>query len=252
MNLLSDIITIIFSGLRKLSPTGLITTLLIATILSVGCFVLCDYYSRLWNKSFKKTITHNILSVLAAALTFIFVIAFASITFFQEISNIIILKWQTTVSFDKKWQAATFSKSYQAVKACCENSEPFDQYKDGKNIPLTTTKAQEVFARTYADEGSKHFNKTHPFLKIIWSAPQISQTDLEKDVQYYFVNIGKTYPPERAIELVAAKVKKHLKEQTPKVITLTRIILIVLFFFVQAVPFGLIGFASYNSLKVKV
>ncbi|WP_077920531.1 hypothetical protein [Spirosoma sp. 209] len=252
MALIHDLITIVYNGLQKLTVVNLLATLLLAGSLAVGCFVLCDYYSKLWNKSFKKTIVHKILSLCAAIFTFLFVLVFASITFFEEVSKSILSGWKAGISLDSEWQSTTFAKAYQAVKDCCEAIEPFADYTDGRNIPLTSTKAQETFAKTYIEEGIAHFRDHHSFLTLVWSNPRISEAEIQKDVQYFFANIGKTYPPERAITLVANEAKKQLEKQSPKVVVWTRLLLVALFILVQAFPFGLIGIAAYNSLEVKV
>lgn len=255
MNFIKDILAIIYYGLGKLSPTAIALTFFLALIFSVGCYLLCTNYSRLWNKSFQKTATHNVLSIMAAVLTFFFVLAFVSFTFFKEVSQLMILKWQATINLDAKWQDATFKKAYQAVKSCCENTEPFQlaEFRNGSLVPLNTTQAKEVFARVYADNGSKHFENTHPFLsKIIWSSPQIAQASLEEDIRSYFTGGNEPYNASRAIELVATKIKGELTKQTPRVVTLSRVVLIILFLIAQAIPFGLIGIAAYNSLKVRV
>jgi hypothetical protein len=73
---------------------------------------------------------------------------------------------------------------------------------------------------------------------------------VDADVKNYFETVSRSYPPPRAISLAASQMKKELDIQVPRVVTIFRSIAVGLFIIVQLIPFGLIGFAAYNDIKV--
>ena len=58
------------------------------------------------------------------------------------------------------------------------------------------------------------------------------------------------YPSSRAINLAASIVKDQLEKQTPRVVRVSRLVLTLLFFLVEAIPYSIVGMAAYKDLKM--
>jgi len=255
---MNEIFSIIFNLLSKLhdDSTTFSITVTIAILLSVGCWVICSYFSRLWNKRYKITSTHHVLCFFAALFTFIFSLTFVSLKYTEEVATLIVFNWETEVKNDQKWKKNTFIKAYEAVKSL--NLEDFSKTlhpNDGGNtIPATKDESRIKFASVYANEAVKHFDKSHAFLsKIIWAKAEIPSKFISKDVKDFFsnpLNLFQSYPVEKAINLAAQHIRQELDRQTPNVVSSLKIMLIILFFIIQSIPFGLIGYAAYKDIKI--
>lgn len=255
MNLLLEIISIVFAGLKQFSIKGLTLTIASATVISGLCWAFGNYYALLWNKRFHLTATLQILNVLASLLTFFFVLAFAAMAFLQPIAIIKIGLWRININNDVKWGNDTFKEAYYAVKK--GGLENFSAYpipeKKGNRIPLAHTGSQLVYASTFANNAAENFNDNHPFLgKVIWSSKGISKDTVKVDIENWFKFREGPYPAENAINLASAKILSDLAIQTPRVVKLSRLVLVGMFLVVIFIPFALIGYAAYTDIKVRV
>jgi hypothetical protein len=104
-------------------------------------------------------------------------------------------------------------------------------------------------AETYANEACRNFNARRPFLsKIVWSRAELPSATVLEDTQHWF-QTHSSYPAPRAVALAADQIKTGLDPQAPRVVQISRIALVVLFLAIQAIPFGLIGWAAYVDIK---
>lgn len=247
---LLELVSIISGGLAKLAPAQLGVTLAAAFGITTLCAWVCLHYVQLWNKRFQLTLTHKVLTALACTLTFFFVLAFSGLTLMKEITLARIVLWQATVKTDQSWASQTMKKTYDAVKKT--GLEDFSNFPNSDvGVPITKTQSQLIAAEINADEASRHFSIHHPFLsKIVWTSPNLPTKIVKDDVEAYFkTGVNHSYPQERAIDLAASHIKTQLAEQAPRVVTLSRIGLIVAFLLVQLIPFGLIGYAAYTDIR---
>ena len=256
MNLLLEIISIVFAGLREFSTKGLTLTIASATIISGLCWAFGNYYALLWNKRFHLTATLQILNVLASLLTFFFVLAFAAMAFLKPIAILKIAAWRINIGHDTKWSNDTFKEAFYGVKKV-GLEEDFSTYKTpengGKFIPIKSPGSQLEAASIYANNAAENFNDNHPFLsKIIWSSKGISRDTVKVDIAEWFKAGKGTYPAENAIDLASKKIREDLIIQTPRIVKISRLVLVGMFLIVIFIPFALIGYAAYTDIKVRV
>lgn len=247
---LLELISITSAGLTKLTSAQLGITFAAAVGITTLCAWVCLHYVQLWNKRFQLTMTHKVLTALACTLTFFFVLAFSGLALLKEITLARIVLWQAAIKTDLVWANQTMEKTYDAVKKT--GLEDFSQYPNsGAGVPVTKTQSKLIAAEINADEACRHFGEHHPFLsKIVWTSPSLPTKIVKDDVEAYFkTRVNHSYPQERAIDLAAAHIKTQLVEQAPRVVTLSRIGLLIAFLLVQLIPFGLIGYAAYTDIR---
>ncbi len=258
LSTLVDLITLLLSGIGLLARdrTAFLLTLLAAFVIAGLSWYLCNNYVKLWNKRFRLTLTHQVLTVIASLLTFFFVLAFGGLKYMKEVTTFIVTVWEgLEIKADTQWSSATFKKAYYEVKNL--NTEDFSRAPTPGNsdsvIPVKGKKAQETAANVYAAEACKHFDEAHPFLsKIVWSDPEQATANIAQDVTTYFrQNPGSSYSAEKAITIAADTIKTELDKQTPRTVTLSRIALVVFYLFVMAIPLGLIGYAAYKDIRIR-
>lgn len=256
MNLLVELIGIVYEGLQKLSLKNLIVVLAAAVVLSGFAWALCNYYVLLWNKRFRLTATHQVLATTASLLTFFFVLAFAGMVFMQEIALSKIVIWRENLKNDRDWSQSTFKEAFYSVEKLGKEKDIVNYKKpeDGGNfIPLSQPESQLEAAAVYADNACENFDQKHPFLsKIIWSSAQMPRKLIKDDIEQWFNSRKGIYPFEKAIDLAAQKIKNDLTKQTPRIVRLARIALVILFLFVILIPLALIGYTAYRDIKVRV
>ena len=248
---LIELISIVSGGLAKMAPSQLGLTLIAAVSITILCAWICLHYVQLWNKRFQLTTTHKVLTTIACTLTFFFVLAFAGLTLMKEITLARITIWQETIKEDQFWANETLAKTYDAVKKT--GLEDFTRYPSpSAGVPITKSPSRLIAAEINANEATQHFGERHPFLsKVIWTSPNLPTKIVKDDVESYFKNNNNhTYPQERAIDLAAEHIKTQLIQQAPRVVTLSRIGLVIAFLLVQFIPFGLIGYAAYKDIRV--
>ncbi|RAJ90086.1 hypothetical protein LX87_05515 [Larkinella arboricola] len=246
-----ELISITSGGLTRMTSSQLGLTFLAAIAITALCAWICLHYVQLWNKRFRLTTTHKVLTALACTLTFFFVLAYAGLSFMKEITAIRISLWQTMTKLDHAWARETLAKTYDAVKE--GGFEDFSRYPSpDSGVPITKSESRLIAAEVNANEASRHFSEHHPFLsKIIWTHLELPTKIVKEDVEEYFKEpSNRIYPQERAIDLAAEHIKTQLMQQTPRVVTLSRIALVLAFIIVQLIPFGLIGYAAYKDIKV--
>lgn len=258
MSTLSELFNLLSKGVSLLAQnrSAFGITMLSAFVLAGLSWYLCNNYVKLWNRRFRLTATHQVLTIMASTLTFFFVLAFGGLTYMKDVSSAIVSLWEDyEIKADSQWSNATFKEAYYKVKDL--NTENFNDYatpeNGGNRIPASNKPAQEAAAKVYASAACDHFNQEHPFLsKIIWSNPEQSAQNISGDVVNYFdQNPGSTYTTDKAISIAADTIKTQLGLQTPRTVTLSRIGLVILYLMVMAIPLGLIGYAAYKDIRIQ-
>lgn len=258
MSTFTELLKLLANGILLLAKdrTAITITILIATALAGLSWYLCNNYVKLWNRRFRLTTTHQVLTIVASLLTFCFVLAFGGLKYMDKVTGAIIAVWEGyEIKADTQWGNATFKDAYNKVKAT--NTEDFTEYispeRGGNRIPATKQIAQETAANVYASAACNHFSQAHTFLsKIIWSTPEQATKNISVDVVNYFrQNTGSTYTTDKAIDIAASTIKTQLAKQLPRTVTLSRIGLVVLYLLVMAIPLSLIGFAAYKDIRIQ-
>jgi hypothetical protein len=259
IDIISEFIQIILKCLDKLIDiqTTFLTTLAIAVLLAIGCWLFCNYYSRLWNTRYRITFTHHVLCAIAAIFTFIGVMVYQSLEYIAPVTQTIVDTCQQNLKDDNSWSQNTFRKAYEEVKAM--GKEDFSSFPHpdagGSIIPSKYDETRNKIALVYSTEAVSHFKGHHPYLdKILWATSTPSEQAIYQDHKDFFMQEPKpdSYPLERAINLAARMISDELSEQIPRVVSLSRLTIVLLFLLMQAIPFSLIGWSAYRDLKVTV
>lgn len=230
-------------------------TLLAGIVLAALCWWAATHYSRLFNLKFEITGLHRLLCAAAALLTLSFWLLFVSLQFTKQIAQDAIDAWYHKVS-DNRWRYQVSTKIYYAIKATGE--EDFGNFPPPAGgsftFPLSKPISRHLVASLPANEALHMFQTANPYLSHVLSLPsRIPDGAIVNDVEAFFLaHPGKFYPTERAVNLVATEIKGRLDPETPKAVSYARLILSACFLLAQAVPFGWIGFAAYQDLKVGV
>ncbi len=254
MSTIIDILKIALSGLQKLSIKDFYFAIIGALIFSTLIGLSCHFFYKLWNKSYRTTLLHKALTVFSSILSFLFIICFVGFTFLEEVAMSNILIWRESLHTDKEYTDNSFAKAYQNVKELgIENFNNIPEPgQSGSHIPVSKSESQLEAGKTYYEEAVKNFKKSHRFLNAILSVKSENTPEsIRKDMQRYFSGGNSSYSPDNGIEIVANNLKVSLFEQAPKVVKISRIILVLSFILVQMIPFGLISYSAYKDLKIQ-
>ena len=230
------------------------TKLIFAALLSVSFWILCGFYSRLWNRRFKVTPTHHLVCAIAAVSSFVFALAFFALKYSEEVAVLSVQHWQHSINSDSRWQNEVFVKAYNAVKALdAENFSGYPPPAEGGNfIPSQYDSTKKRIASIYANAAVDHFNSSHRYLsKFLWADPDQSSETINRELVVFFQkNPGEKYDLRGAISLAAEHIQQGITQQIPRFVLTLRVFAIILFTFTQAIPFGMIGYAAYKDLKI--
>jgi hypothetical protein len=231
----------------------LTSTIIGGIVLAALCWWACCVYARLWNKKFRVIFLHHVFCALASVLTLVTAVTYVALRHAGEVAAVSVAVWEQQIAFDKQWSAKTFKQAYDRVKAL--GIEDFTGYPSppvGQIIPTTSERAQLEYALTYARSAAAHFKAQRPFLNsILQTGSEVPAEVLRADIRAFFAGGGKLYQGDKAIHLVAAKIKEGLQTHLPRVLSVFRSCLIGLFLLGQLVAFGLVGWAAYRDLKVR-
>ena len=102
--------------------------------------------------------------------------------------------------------------------------------------------------------GQKQWLQSHQPLVAEWAMPMAKEIQGYKTA--YTPKFGRrfvcSYPPQKVVALSAEEIRGQLVQQTPRAVKFGRLIAVLLFFLIQAIPFGIIGYAAYKDIKVHV
>lgn len=257
MGVLQDLFLLILhcvAMLRSQVLTTFLVTLIGGLFLGAICWLLCSHYSRLWNLRYRVTLTHQLLCGMAAVLTLFFTLTFVSLKYTRQVAEAVVASWQQEIQSDSAWNNKTFRKAFEAIQAL--GVEDFTNFphpdQGGHIVPTNKEESRIKLATVYATEAVQHFNSSHPYLSIILrAAPGISPKVISDDSTAYFsAHPGELYPTANAVRIAADHIRRGLDVQIPRVVPISRTVIVFLFLFAQAIPFGLIGVAAYKDLKV--
>ena len=226
---------------------------LLSLLLGALCWVVCSYYTRLWNKKFRVKLRHHLLCGMAAFFTVIFTIQFRAVSELEYIVYDIIFDWHEKLK-DSDFNSETYEKAFYDLKEVYPSAfrgipEP---HQRGSVIPFASDNLMQDCVEIYVTEACANFSTMHPFLNLMLEAqPGISQEEIEYDIKDFFrKNPGATYLLDNAVNIAVKHIRESLHEQSPKTVWKTRLILVFLFLLVQMIPFGTIGYVAYRDLKI--
>jgi hypothetical protein len=250
-----NVIRFALNSVSRLSPENLSITIIIAIVFSLLTGLACHFLYKLWNKAYKTTITHKIISILSSVLSFFFILLFVGIIFLEDMAKFRIDNWEQTILKNPGFQRVAFEKAYYAVKKT--GNEDFTNYPEpgeaGSRIPLSKPESIVISAKTTYDETISNFKVQCPLLsQILDVSSKGTKEEITSNVKDFFKdNPNSSYPFDKSIKIAVNNIRDSLKEQAPKIVDLARIILIISFITVQLIPFGIISYSAYKDLKVR-
>lgn len=230
-----------------------IVSIVAGLVLAGFTWWFCSFFARLWNTKYDLTGWHHFLCALCSLLVFTAVVIGSSLRFTQQVAEVLVESWSSDLQTDATWSDATFTQSYDAVKA--EGKENFSGYPDprdgGNTIPMTLGPTRELVAKITAEEAANHFGENHPFLSLVLVPDaDIPQEVIAQDVKTYFKSGGQTYPLAAAIKLAANNIRLGLQQQAPKVVFYSQLALGSLFFLLFLATLAAIAVGAYQDIKV--
>jgi hypothetical protein len=253
MNSIIDVLYIAFSGLDKLSLNNFYLTIIGGLIFSIVVGLTCHFFYKLWNKSYVTTFTHKLMSVFSSILSFFFIICYVGFTFLEEVAMTKILIWKEEIIKDQNFIQKTFIKAYDNVKELEieDFSNTLSPNQGGNQFPTSKRESKLKAGETYYEESINNFQDKHGFLNAILSVKSNNTPEqIQKNMDDYFSKGNQTYDIIDGIEIAANNLKSSLIQQAPRVVKISRILLVLLFFIIQIIPFGIISYSAYKDLKI--
>lgn len=256
MSLIWDIIFIVKASLSTFLQNNLqslLITILVGTILAILGWLISINYHKMWNKGFQIQGWHHALCAIVAIITFSFTVIFASMTHVGVIVQSVIETWNRSILSDKDWRNKVFAKAYNEIKKL--NTEDFSNYpppsKDGTLIPISKLESQELMAKIYAESVAESFDVAHPFLSsLIWASPEEAKAQITKSSLAFFEkNKNVPYEFTEAIKIATNDIRTDLESQIEQTVWFSRLIIVLVFFILQLIPFGIISWQAYSGLK---
>lgn len=249
----SEFINIIIRGLHRYSHKDITLILVSAAVFSLLMWLLSANYSKLWNKQYSATKFQHTMGAISSILTFTFIITYAGLVYIQDIAEIQVTMWSSGLSKDVKYNDQVFKKIFYKVKEL--NPKEFTNIKTpemgGDRIPISNEQSKAVLAKISVDEAINNFRLTHRVLSWMMRLKGGNASEaIVKDINTFFSANNDAYPSVKGTDLAASYIKSNLVVQLPKLITYSRVALVLLFLLVQLIPFTLVGYAAYTDLKV--
>jgi hypothetical protein len=229
--------------------------ILVSLALAVLSWIVCVYYTKLWNKRFHVKPLHHFICGIAVVLTVLFTLWFYAFGNLEEIVYRIVDEWEEQLIADEEWGNGTFEQAFLAVEKV--NPDVFRGLaRPGEKdcfIPIYTDEMRQTCVTAYVDAACESFHTNHRYLNMLIHAEAgLSEEALTQDIVTYFKETDKGwYPLERAVALAASYIREELVAQAPGTVVKTRWLLVFLFLLVQSVPFGWIGYCAYKDLHIR-
>nr|VFK23544.1 MAG: hypothetical protein BECKLFY1418C_GA0070996_11461 [Candidatus Kentron sp. LFY] len=228
-------------------------------ILLAGCaWWLASYVAFNFNRQFSMHPKHHVYCSIAAVLTLIFTLLFFAFKFTGAVAEQAISEWQAAIRVNIDWKDETFSKAYDAVYKLKNpqggqledfTGRPHPSTDLDTSIPVSYPPSKQTVAEVYGASMVKHFKKTYPFLSLIlWAR---SEQALITDIERLFATGVASYATVQGVELTSTTIRNALRAQVPRVIIISRIVLLIAFLLIQALVLGLLALTALADIKEK-
>lgn len=262
MDTIGDLLSLLTNLIVKLWMNGrwdFIVAATAGTVLAALAWWLTHVVSLNFNRQFSFRAEHYLYCSIAAIFTLLFSIAFFALRYTADVAKIMVSDWEISIQADSQWGQDTFRKAYEAVFALRDAQGRQLENFTGKPppdaarlsvIPTTQEASKRKAAETYAAAAVVHFGVHFPFLsKILWARSSIAQDQIHADMQRVFASGRANYAAEDAIRLAGREIRQGLESQVPRVVVLSRIVLVLAFLIIQAVTFALLIHAALADIK---
>lgn len=249
-----NFIDIVTEGLLMDGTTMLLLWIVVALGFSALCWWICTHYTKLWNKRYNVRQGFHIICSISAIITFLAVLSFVGLKNTKLVAEKMVEEWEYDVVEDGELQNDSFIMAYEAVDdAGLENMNGFPPpCSGGDQVPMKYKETQLLVSSIYAGNACDDFHIEYPFLGWFLKADKGVPTELiAADQEAFFKDrfgFATTYPLERGFKLGVRHISNQLQEQTPRIVKVTRLWLVLVFLAIQLIPFGIIGFLAYKDL----
>lgn len=247
-----NFLDIVTKGLLMDGPIKLMLWIALALSFSALFWWICTHYTKLWNKRYDIKPNCKVICSIAAAITFITVLSFIGLKNTKTVAETMVQRWENAVVDNNALQDETFVKAYEAVASSgLESMAGYPHPSQGGNlIPMRSSKTLILTSTIYASEACENFHHSHPFLGWFLKADKgVPSEIITADLDAFFTaNPGATYPLRSGFNIGVRHISAQLQEQTPRIVSQTRVWLVMFFLVVQLIPFGIIGFLAYKDL----
>ena len=248
-----ELLKIIIEGLSVISSAKLIIVFVSAFIFAVISWWACLNYTRLWNKRFESNTGHKFLCLITSLLSFSMIFAFVGINHIKMVASHTVSLWANELSKSPSWNDYVFKKSYRILKESGREdfaNVPAPDQPDSY-LPFSEMGSVALAAEIYATEACDDFIRRHRLLSgFMATRPKLSQSVILSDMKSYFSSGEKVYPMDRAVRLAAAQIKVELMKQLPRILKISRLLLFVVFFLLQLIPLGIVGYYGYKKINI--
>jgi hypothetical protein len=230
--------------------------LVLGALLAGVFWLLAAYSARLWNRRFYLNMGLQLLCGLAAILTLLYTLTFASSDSLVSAIDNTLLKWETTAKNDGEWKHEAFCRAWDEVAAAGTEPDvtksPSPRTDPSINLlSMNNPQSKIIVARSHANSANEQFRAQNPYLSSILKPPgSVPDAMLEADlIEWFTSNPGTSYPLERGVNVLVTILKNQAKSQMSEVITYTKRLSLGLFLVTQLVVFILISFLAYRSIS---
>lgn len=227
-------------------------------VLGVLMWVAAHLVAVNTNKYFSFHFTHHVFCFFAFVTTFLTVLLFGALKYAEPVVTVAVINWERQIKQDTTWHNATFRKAYEAVFELKDSSgrqlEDFTNYPHPalglkSTIPTTKPASQKAAVTTFISEAIRNFEARSPLLSWILQAESGSAEEvILKDMEAVFAK-STSYAASNVSNIASTKILEELKKQTPRVVVISRSVLVAAFFMVQSITFGLLIRSALNDIK---
>lgn len=229
-------------------------SLVLGAIAGIGFWMIAAYSARLWNKRFYLKPGLQVLCGIAAILSVVYALTFASSKNTEEAVRNRLAVWQEKAVNDQSWQDEAFKDAWDAVaKSGLEDGvtlSPSPRTDPNINtLPMSHPATKNTVANAYAHSALNQFKTENPYLASILSPPgDIPGDILKQDILEWFTgHPGQSYPAPRGVQVVVRMLQDLAGKQIEPVAAYTKRLSLALFVITQILVFAAIGWFAYRS-----
>jgi hypothetical protein len=248
-----------FGLFAQSGPFALTLSILAGLVLAAICWFVAVNYTRLWNTRYRPGAIHYVLCGIAAFITLLSTVAYFALDHSQDAAKNQIEKWKNALKQNQAFTDREMIAAYWAEdKAGLVDRTVFPppgtpQFQAKPQYPSGTEAGERIAAKIWAEAAVKNYQDNNPFLSsLILPVRKPADIWYADEKAYRTKNPGQLYYVENGLAAVAAAMRDDIAKQAQRLIPETRTALVLVFFFVQLVPFSLLGWAAYRDIKVMV
>lgn len=261
--MIRDVFQLLFGLVPQLwgeSHLMFLTYCFLGFVLAGGAWWLTRWIAFCFNRQYFLHLEHDIFCATAAALTLLFFLVFIALQNTAIVAEHMVERWKDAILMDQAWSADTFRQAYEAVYELRDASgnqlenfagHPHPDTGLPTSVPTSKVESQRTAAETYAKGAVTHFRTHHPLLsKILWAHADSAQQAISQDMERVFGSGSHTYSAADAVNLAGEKIRQGLKEQVPRIVVISRVILIFAFLLAQGIVQGLMIYLALRKIRV--